>query len=142
MLKQRAYERRPGVEGTVSRPWGCTAEQWKSDFASEVVGDPSMTDSVTGGPESAGSDASAASKAQKDEADTPCVVASQGANKCRICGEPFEMCWSDEMEEWMYKNAIKVKIVDGDAANRDTIVHKACSIISNDGTVSRSQLLP
>lgn len=143
MLQTRIRERRDeAAHGSASRPWFCTVEQWCSDFAQDAS---DSTNPMEGVP------------VESEDADVPAkevlIVVDQAVTKCRICGEPFEMFWEDEVEEWMYRNAVRVKIQatpdpldptsDVTSTAVDIIVHRPCSdAVSTEGIVQVAQLMP
>lgn len=139
VLRQRQHERKQQTKGAVSRAWFPTTQQWKSDFAHEAAKD-----------SEAARPPSTSTNQQQVDARHPAatVVVNDAVSKCRICGEPFEIYWNDEAEEWHYRNAVEVKVIaDGssgtDARASTLIVHAGCSVIaSDDGTVGAHQLLP
>ena len=40
---------------------------------------------------------------------------------CRVCGDAFETSYDDDTEQWVYVNAVRVRVVDenGDGASDD-----------------------
>lgn len=43
--------------------------------------------------------------------------------KCIICKGQLKVAWSDEVDTWVYEDAIKTKIKDSDDSTRYSICH-------------------
>ncbi|GAQ90128.1 hypothetical protein KFL_006030110, partial [Klebsormidium nitens] len=53
------------------------------------------------------------------------VPADEAQSTCALCGEAFEVFWSAEEDEWMYRGASYLHD-DADGAERGPIVHVKC----------------
>ncbi len=49
--------------------------------------------------------------AMEESAETPVmnVIADESQTHCGICGEKFDQFWENDLEEWMYRGAVKVE---------------------------------
>ncbi len=129
---------------TASRSWYPMTEQWITDFGASsvekngeknkpIAGNGTTTDpsadlleqvalEALGG--KMGKEDSSGTETDKTDGlklvDGPPVLADEYNGICKICGEAFDMFFSTEEEEWMFKDACCV-----DVPPR-VIVHKAC----------------
>jgi len=121
ILVQRRVERQDSGR---SRLWHCTATEWMED----------PTDTGAGLAPGNVKENAKASAGTIDEAksQTTFVEMDESIPVCKICGEQFEMHHDDDAEVWLYKDAIRVRIVNdaGEPAtpgsNETTIVHRSC----------------
>ncbi len=73
------------------------------------------------------------------------VTADESRDRCAICGINFAMHFDQEEGEWKYKNCREVKVLNDDAAERDSelaLVHVTCHRgLGSPGVLSQDQVL-
>ncbi|CAN0183113.1 unnamed protein product, partial [Phaeothamnion confervicola] len=102
-LFQRNRARKEQERGGASRPWFCSREQWVTDFGAKRGG--AASGAGAGGPTGGGVGGSEAAAAMASS-----VLADEHFQRCRLCGEPFDVFYDNDEEEWMYRNACYVEI--------------------------------
>lgn len=79
----------------VSRLWFTTADEWATGIdVAEKPAMPFFNEAAT-----------------QEAAETPVmnVIADESQTHCGICGEKFDQFWENDLEEWMYRGAVKVE---------------------------------
>lgn len=146
-------------KGGISRAWYPNKEQWTTDFSTDHTARKKTSSSFFD---------QDSKQIQSDKDDQVLkalrnarVPVDESVTKCRICGyveelilypeayvcvsEPFEKCWDEDEEEWMYINAIVGTIHGQDDENvKTTIFHKYCydTVLSNSKCITWEHLIP
>nr|CCA16817.1 conserved hypothetical protein [Albugo laibachii Nc14] len=130
-------------KGGISRAWYPNKEQWTTDFSTDHTARKNTSSSFFD---------QDSKKMQDDKEDQVLmelrnarVPVDESVTKCRICGEPFEKCWDEDEEEWMYINAIVGSVHAHDEGNvKSTIFHKYCydTVLSNSKCITWEHLIP
>lgn len=90
--------RRKKKEGNVSRRWCVDADSWVAGARAEAADD---------APAFFASEAAAAEAAAS--AETSSVLVDESQPNCALSGEPFEVFWNAEEDEWHYRAAMRLE---------------------------------
>jgi len=104
----------------VSRTWFATSEEWALGI--DVAEKPAMPFFAEPAAE------------EPQEEDVANVVADESQTHCGVCGEKFDQFWDNDLEDWMYRAAVKVE-------GTGQIFHQKCYSHQNQGTAPDGSVL-